>query len=94
MSAHNDTARRIAQRYRAEYNRKKGPDIVTDKVAIEVETAKTVSDGFRQLRGFRKPVYIAGATPQATDRALEKARDTTVGVMDQNGEILKKSSRA
>ena len=94
MSAHNKIANRIAHQHGAEYNRGKGPDIVTDKVAIEVETAKTVSDGFRQLRGFRKPVYIAGATPRATDRALKNAHGTTVGVMDQNGKILKKSSRA
>ena len=56
--------------------------------AIEVETANTVRDGMRQLRGFRKPVYIAGSSVRATEAALEAAQGTTVGVMDPNGKIV------
>ena len=93
-SPHDATAKRIAKKYGAEYNRGQGPDIETPQLAIEVETANTVSDGFRQLQGFRKPVYIAGADDQATKKALEATEDKTVGVMDPNGTIRRKSTRS
>ena len=93
MTQHDQTAIRVARKYGAPYNRGKGPDIETARIAIEVETAFTVSDGFRQLSGRRKPVYIAGADQHATSLALSKTRGTDVGVMDPRGTILKRSSR-
>lgn len=92
-SKHDRTARRIAQRQGVSYSRGKGPDVNSPQRAIEVETANTVSDGLRQLRGFRKPVYIAGADQAATAAAVRAAKGTTVGVMNAQGKIIKRSSR-
>ena len=90
---HDNTANRIARKKGVEYNRSQGPDVVTPRQVIEVETVDTVRDGFRQLRSFRRPVYIAGADGAATRAALEAARGTTVGVMDQQGNVVKRSTR-
>lgn len=93
MTPHDQTAIRIARLHGVLYNRGKGPDIETARIAIEVETAFTVSDAFRQLHGIRKPVYIAGADQQTTHLAMGKTRGTDVGVMDPHGTILKRSTR-
>ena len=90
---HDQTAGRIARKEGTDYNRGQGPDVNTSRRAIEVETADTVSDGFRQLQGFNKPVYIAGADAEATKAALEAAKGTTVGVMNSQGQIVKRSTR-
>ena len=92
-SKHDKTAAQLARKEGVPYNRGQGPDVVSDHRAIEVETAETVSDGLRQLRGFRKPVYIAGADAQGTKAALKRTRGTTVGVMDPLGKIVKPSTR-
>ena len=90
---HDDTANRIAVMKGVDYNRGQGPDVQNGRQAIEVETEKTVRDGFRQLQGFKKPVYIAGADDKATAAALEAAKGTTVGVMNSHGKIIKPSTR-
>ncbi len=90
---HDNTANRIARKRGVEYNRGQGPDVTTPRQVIEVETVDTVRDGFRQLRGFRRPVYIAGANGAATQAALEAASGTIVGVMDQQGNVVKRSTR-
>ena len=90
---HDETANRIARKRHASYNRGQGPDVLTPGAAIEVETRNTVADAARQLRGFRKPVYVAGADQAATDAALERYADSTIGVMDPNGKIVKRSNR-
>lgn len=92
-SKHDKTAERLARKEGVEYNQGQGPDVNSSRRAIEVETADTASDGLRQLRGFTKPVYIAGADAEATKAALDAAQDTTVGVMDLQGRILKRSTR-
>ena len=92
-SNHDKTASRLARKNSADYNRGQGPDVVTPRRAIEVETVETVRDGFRQLQGFRKPVYVAGADAKATQAALDATKGTTVGVMDPQGKILKRSTR-
>ncbi len=90
---HDDTANRIARQKGVQYNEGQGPDVITPMQAIEVETKNTVTDAFRQLRGFRKPVYIAGADAAATKKALEATKGTTVGVMNSRGKIVKRSTR-
>ncbi len=90
---HDEVARRIARKRRAEYNKGPGPDISTPSIAIEVESETTIPDAGRQLQGFRKPVYVAGATRNATTSALEHYRNSTIGVMDESGNIVKRSSR-
>ncbi len=58
-----------------------------------METIDTIGDAARQLQGFNRLVYVAGADDVATEAALEHYKDTTIGVMDPLGEILKSSSR-
>ena len=90
---HDETAQRIADKKGVSYNRGPGPDIKTSSQVIEVETADTIADASRQLRGYRCPVYVAGADDAATQAALEHYKDTTIGVMDASGKILKRSRR-
>jgi len=84
-SEHDKTAERIAGKLGGKYNRGQGPDVNTPSQATEVETAETVEDAKRQLRGFKKPVYIAGAAAKATKKAVKSTEGTTIGVRDQNG---------
>ncbi len=93
MSKHDKTARSIADKKGADYNKGQGPDIKTPRQTIEVETADTIKDAGRQLQGFRGPVYVAGADEAATAAALEYYDGKTIGVMDPVGNILKSSSR-
>ena len=90
---HDKTAERLARREGVEYNEGQGPDVNSARRAIEIETADTVRDGLRQLRGFNKPVYLAGADAEATKAAVEAAQGTTVGVMNSQGKIVKRSTR-
>ncbi len=90
---HDNAANRIARKKGVEYNRGQGPDVITPGQVIEVETVDTVRDGLRQLRGFKRPVYIAGADGAATRAAVEAAKGTTVGVIDPRGNIVKRSTR-
>ena len=92
-SKHDKAANRIAKREGTTYNKGQGPDVNGARRAIEIETAGTVRDGLRQLRGFRKPVYIAGADDESTKAALRATKDTTVGVMNSQGRIVRRSSR-
>ncbi len=90
---HDKTAEQIAENKGASYNKGQGPDINTKRQVIEVETSDTIKDAADQLRGYRRPVYVAGADDAATQAALEHYKDTTIGVMDPLGNILKSSSR-
>jgi hypothetical protein len=91
--SHKTTAIRLAEKFKAEYNPGKGADIITKRIAIEVETPGTVAQGLQQLRGHQKSVYIAGTNQEAVDLALELTHGTTVGVMDNIGNIVKRSTR-
>ena len=90
---HKQTAKRLARKFKTEYNNGKGADIKTSSKTIEVETERTVNDAKRQLQGSRGPVYVAGADRDATKAALEAMEGTTIGVMDSKGNILKPSTR-
>jgi len=92
-SSHDKVAMRLARKNRVGYNRGQGPDVKAKHRVIEIETANTIRDGFRQLQGYKKPVYIAGADDRATREALRITRNTTIGVMDPYGNILKRSTR-
>lgn len=91
--SHKTTANRIAKKYKTDYNSKKGPDIKSKKATIEVETADTVADAPGQLRGYKGKVYIAGTNKQAVEKAVEVTKGTTIGVMDNKGKIVKRSTR-
>jgi formylmethanofuran dehydrogenase subunit B len=91
--SHKTVAKRIAAKYKTQYNEGQGVDIQTAGIAVEVETADTVSEAMRQLQGHKKPVYIAGTNQEAVEKALEITKGTTVGVMDNKGNIVKRSTR-
>ena len=90
---HDPTARRIAAKKGVAYNEGQGPDIKTPSQTIEVETIDTITDAGRQLQGHRGLVYVAGADDAATEAALEHYDDTSIGVMNPSGKILKSSTR-
>ena len=92
--AHATTVNRIAQRYGGEPNPGKGADIKTQYGTVEVETEKTVSEAPTQLQGYRGPVYIAGTNKEAVEKAMEVTDGTTIGVMDNQGNIIKYSNRS
>ena len=91
--SHKVTGNRLARRYNTEYNQGRGPDLKTENITIEVETSESVGDAGGQLRGHQGPVYVAGTNQEAVDRALERYKNSTIGVMDNQGNIIKPSSR-
>ena len=91
--SHKTTANRLAVMHGADYNQGPGADIKADHITIEVETPETVADAGRQLQGHRGPVYVAGTNKQAVERALDRYGDSTIGVMDNKGNIVKHSTR-
>jgi len=91
--SHKITANRIAKKMNTQYNDGKGIDIKSTNVTIEVETPETVADALGQLRGHRGPAYIAGTNKEAVNKAMETTKGTTVGVMDNQGNIVKPSTR-
>ncbi len=93
QSKHDRVAGKIAKQEGTEYNRGQGPDVKNSQRAIEVETTRTVSDAARQLAGHQKPVYVAGTDAEATKKALQHYKNTTIGVMNSQGQILKRSTR-
>ncbi len=93
MSKHDDAARRLAKKLGTEYNTGQGPDVITDSQATETETSATVGDAARQLAGFTRPVYVQGADPAATKKALERYEKSTIGVRNSQGKIVKRSTR-
>ncbi len=90
---HRETAERIARNEGVKYNPSKGADVISKRRAIEVETVNTVSGGMQQLQGHRKPVYIAGTDERTIKAALKKTQGTTVGVMDNQGKVIRRSTR-
>ncbi len=91
--AHAAVANRLARQLGTAYNRGAGADVQTRNVAIEVETEKTIGDAGRQLQGHRKQVFVAGTSQAAAQAALERYQNSSIGVMDANGRVLKRSTR-
>ena len=90
---HNIVAKRIAKKRNTFYNNGVGPDIFDYPTVVEVVMAHEVEKGFQKINGFDGPTYIAGATPLAVERAKKVTRGTSIGVMDQFGKIVKRSTR-
>ena len=91
--SHKTTANRIAKKFKTDYNSGEGVDIKSKRATVEVETLETVSDAPSQLRGHRGPSYIAGTNKAAVEKAIEATKGTTIGVMDNQGKIVKRSTR-
>lgn len=90
---HDDAVRRIAAKKGVRYNAGAGPDVIAPRAVVEVETPRSVAEGPKQLRGFRGPVYVAGTNQKAVNKAIEVTRGTTIGVMDKNGNVVRRSTR-
>lgn len=86
-------AKALAEKHGARYRRGRGPDIRTEKITINVETARTLRTACGRLRGFRGPVYIACANDADIETARGIIAGKTVGLMNSEGRILKKSTR-
>ena len=91
--SHKTTANRIAKKYNTDYNDSKGVDVKSPRATIEIETIDTVNDALGQLRGHKGPAYIAGTNAEAVQKAIEVTKDTTIGVMDNQGNIVQRSTR-
>jgi len=91
--SHKTTANRIAEKYNTQYNPGEGVDIKSRRATVEVETEQTVAEAPGQLRGHHGPVYIAGANQATVKLALELTQGTTIGVMNNQGAIVKRSTR-
>ena len=91
--SHKTTSNRIAKKFNTDYNNGKGVDVKSSRATIEIETPDTVKDAAGQLRGHRGPAYIAGTNAEAVKKATEATKGTTIGVMDNQGNIVKKSTR-
>lgn len=93
-SKHRQTAERMARKFGGKYNKGQGPDVILSNQIIEIETSGTIDDAKRQLKGFKKSVYIVGADADAQKKALEAMEGTTIGVRDfKTGKVIKKSTR-
>ncbi len=90
---HDQVAKKIAKKEGVKYNKGQGADILSSRRAVEVETANTIGDAARQLAGYKKRVYVAGADAAATKKAVERYKGTTIGVMNSQGKIVKPSTR-
>ena len=90
--AHKTTANRLAKQF-GTAAQNEGPDIKTPKITVEVETPGGIRDGIRQLQGSKGPVFIAGTNKAAVQEALTATQKTTIGVMDNQCNVVKKSTR-
>jgi hypothetical protein len=90
---HDRIAERIADKLGAPYNPSKGADIVSPEKVVEVEVdANGLSRGIEQLQGYKRLRYL-GVPKRLVPAAMEKAEGTKIGVMDQNGNIVKRAQR-
>ena len=92
-SKHDSISEQVAKARGTKYNPGKGPDINTPNLAAEVEVNKNnFAQGIRQLQGFTKPVYLC-VPDELKDEAIKKTKGNTIGVMNERGKIVKRSSR-
>ena len=93
--SHKAVVNRLHRLYGGTVSSGKGADIQDSAIGtIEVESGETIGEGVRQLQGYRGPVYVAVTTKGAIPRALTSLKNTTVGLLDPEGNIIKPSTRA
>ncbi|MFH1686892.1 MAG: hypothetical protein ABIE70_05150 [bacterium] len=89
-SKHDQISERLARKHGVVYNRGKGPDVKGKDQTIEVAvTPSDIRSSVAQVCHHRKP-YIATDKPHL-DQVLDAARHTKVGVMDEHGNIVKRT---
>jgi len=92
-SKHDEIAEKLARKFRTEYKKHKGIDIVTRGRVIEVETKKdSLSQSKKQVQRSSKARYLAVNKPNIKN-ALKATKGTGIGVMSQAGRIVKKAGR-
>lgn len=91
--SHKETGQRIAKKLGTEYNPGKGVDVKKKGIAVEVETEQTIGNAGKQLRGHKGKAYVAATTQKGVEKAKERYKGTTIGVMDNQGKVVKKSTR-
>lgn len=98
--AHTATANRIARRYGLSVNKQPAEQVghrdavdlqghdERGELAIEVETSATLAEGVARLRNRTGRVYIAVTNKEALIEAVRLTKDTPIGVMDPQGDIV------
>lgn len=90
---HDRAARRIARQCGGTYDPKQSPDVKCKVRAVEVKTyAGETPKALEQLGRSRKPKYVALPASEHPS-ALHKLRGTGVGLMNYNGDIVKRARR-
>ncbi len=91
VTKHDAIAQKIAKNKGVEYNKGKGPDVITPTQAIEVATSKNdLNDSTRQLQGYKKARYLA-VPKELIKEAIDKVQGTSIGVMGPTGTIIKRA---
>jgi hypothetical protein len=88
-SKHDRISEQLAESEHTTYNRGRGPDVISKDRTIEVAVHDSdLYASVDQVKRFPKP-YIA-TTRELIPKALKITKGTGVGVMMQNGVIVKK----
>ena len=82
---------RIAQRYGVRPTPDGPFDIQAENFSIDVETSASLDEAVEKLRIQSGPVYIAVTNKEGIHLALSKTEDTTIGIMDPQGGIVRNS---
>ena len=92
-SKHDQIAENLATKFKTEYKKHKGIDIVTKDRVIEVEATKNgIYQGINQVKRSSKARYLA-VNNRNIQNALNATKGTGIGVMDEKGNIIKKARR-
>jgi len=92
-SVHDQIAEKLAKKFGVEYQKQKGVDIVTKDRVMEVETKKNgIAQGIGQVKRSPKARYLA-VNQVNIKNALQATQGTGIGVMQSNGEIVKRAGR-
>ena len=93
MSRHDEISKKLAIKFKTGYKSDKGIDLVLPKRVIEVETKKAgIHQGISQVQRSNKARYLA-VNKINIKNALEATKNTGIGVMNENGHIVKRASR-
>lgn len=92
-NSHDRAARKIAQKLNGVYDPQSSPDVKGEKGRAEVKSrANEIPEALQQLGGGTGPAYIA-LPKRELNKALERLKGLKTGVMDYQGNIIKRSTR-
>ena len=90
--SHKTTSNRIAKKYGVEYNN--GKVLISNPSEQLSKLKPPIMLVMPQVSlRHRGPTYIAGTNKEAVQKALDATKGTTIGVMDNQGNIVKQSTR-